>query len=206
MPLPLRAPQGCRCTACHQHVLGHSAIPEYSQINKKKNQTFFLPFLHFSWPPHQYMGKSRRIYSPMFSHHKCKQAAVEKPLLFQLLLYCCQIPALPWLMCPFLIYMGFAHSWILVLPVIPVILIILLFIFQMTIPITQDRKYLQSQWTYWDYSQGSGYKGVLSSFSSLYANLRPINPHWKTRTRKTPLKECKNIEQKCVHVHTDIHY
>lgn len=143
------------------------------RLIKKNNSFFHLSYtsadLHFNT-----RGSPGAIHPPMFSHHECRQAAVEKPLPFQLLLCCCQIPALPWPMCSFLIYMGFAHSWILVLPVTSIILIILLLIFQINIRILQYSECLQSQWRYWDYSQGSSYKGVLSSFSSSYTNLRPI--------------------------------
>ena len=146
-------------------------FPSTHRLIKKKS------FFHLSYTSADFhintRGSPGRIHSPMFFHHECRQAAVEKPLPLQLLLHCCWIPVLPWPMCSFLIYMGFTHSWILVLPVVSVILILLL-IFQMNIPILQYSEYLQSQWSYWDYSQGSDYKGLLSSFSSFYANLRPI--------------------------------
>lgn len=77
--------------------------------------------------------------------------------------------------------------------------------------ILQYSNCLQSQWRYWDYSQGRGYKRVLSSLSFFMqtwgqSNFQIFFHHWKNRTMKMMSLKVQKYWVKIVQVHTGIHY
>lgn len=149
-------------------VLPAINVPWVTQTLQSTHKSIFLKksFSHLCYSSTHLHIKTwaspGKTYAPVFFYHECSQTAAEKLLLFQLLLPWYQILFLPWTVCPFLIYMGFADSQILVLAVRSILLIFLLLIFQMNTPVLHYRIFLQTQWRYWNYSQGRSYKGVLS--------------------------------------------